>query len=219
MLRAVIFDMDGVLVDSEPYHHQAETRIFADLGISVPDEERRTFVGMSGRKMWEIIRERHAPRLSVEELLSFDRGQRLSFFSTIGTIRPIPGVTRLLGDLRAHNMKIGLASSSIMDLIRLITGAAGIGNYFDILVSGEEVEHGKPAPDIFMRAAMLLGVGTRECVVIEDSENGVRAAKAAGIACVGFNNPGFRSQDLSMADLVVDDFARLDYAALSGVLE
>jgi beta-phosphoglucomutase-like phosphatase (HAD superfamily) len=219
MLRAVIFDMDGVLVDSEPYHHQAETRIFANLGISVPEEERRTFVGMSGRKMWEMVKERHAPRKSVEELMSFDRVQRLSFFSTIGPIQPIPGVTRLLEDLRAHKMKIGLASSSIMDLIRLITGAAGIGNYFDILVCGEEVQHGKPAPDIFLRAAMLLGVGTRECVVIEDSENGVRAAKAARIACVGFDNPGFRCQDLSMADLVVDDFARLDYAALSGVLE
>jgi len=219
MLRAVIFDMDGVLVDSEPYHHEAETLIFADLGISVPDEERRTFVGMSGRKMWETIRERHAPLMSVEDLLGFDRKRRLHYFTSIGSMPAIPGVTRLLHDLRDYNVKIGLASSSIMELIRLITDAAGIRKYFDVLVSGEEVEHGKPAPDIFIRASMLLGVGTGECVVIEDSGNGVRAAKAAGIACVGFDNPGFRRQDLSMADLVVHSFEGLDYRSMAALVE
>jgi HAD superfamily hydrolase (TIGR01509 family) len=219
MLRAVIFDMDGVLVDSEPYHHQAESRIFDALGITVPDDERRFFVGMSGRKMWEMIKDRHAPDMSMEELLGFDRAQRLVFFRSIGSIPPIPGVVRLMEGLRAHGLKIGLASSSIMELITLITGAAGIGKYFDILVSGEEVEHGKPAPDIFIRAATLLGVGARECVVIEDSENGVRAAKAAGIACVGFDNPGFRRQDLSMADLVIDGFNRLEIQMITNLVD
>ncbi|TAL29739.1 MAG: HAD family phosphatase [Spirochaetes bacterium] len=218
-LKAVIFDMDGVLVDSEPYHYEAETLIFGELGISVPDAVRNSFVGMSGRKMWESIRDRYSLSSTVEELLGFDRELRLRYFSTVKSMVPIPGATELLRDLRARGIRTGLASSSIRELIALITGATGLDLYFDVVVSGEEVAHGKPAPDIFIRAADILGAAPKECIVIEDSANGVKAANAAGMVCVGFNNPGARGQDLSAADIVVDGYATLDAAILMDLVK
>lgn len=124
-------------------------------------------------------------------------------------LEPIPDVGKWLSWLKTQNIPLAVASSSPKALIELIMDKTGLGIYFDAFVTGEEVAHGKPAPDIFLHAAGLLGVEPASCLVIEDSRNGVRAAKSAGIRCVGYHNPGSGNQDLSLADEVVRSYEQL----------
>jgi HAD superfamily hydrolase (TIGR01509 family) len=217
MLQAVIFDMDGVIVDSEPYHYEVESMIFDRLGISIPDEERHTFIGKASDKLWSHIRKAYQLNQSVNELLQFDRSVRLDYMASREEIAAIPGVVDLLNDLTEHEVKIALASSSSIDLIALFIEKLKLGSYFSIIISGDFVERGKPDPDIFTYTAQQLKEDTSKCIVIEDSTNGIRAAKAAGMACIGFRNPNSKGQDLSGADHIIDDLRKLNYDTLKKI--
>ena len=107
-------------------------------------------------------------------------------------------------------MKMAVASSSMYERIERTAKSLGVDDCFDVYVSGEQLKRPKPAPDIFIKAAELLGVSPSECIVIEDSGNGVNAAKAAGMACVGYINPGSGDQDLSAADYLVESLEGLE---------
>ncbi len=203
--------MDGVIVDSEPYHYEVESIIFDRLGISIPDEERHTFIGKASDKLWSHIRKTYQLPQSVDELLQFDRSVRLDYMASREEIAAIPGVVDLLNDLTEHGVKRALASSSSIDLITLFIEKLKLGSYFSIIVSGDFVERGKPDPDIFTYTARQLKEEPSKCVVIEDSTNGIRAAKAAGMPCIGFRNPGSKGQDLSGADYIIDDMRSLTY--------
>ena len=126
----------------------------------------------------------------------------------------IDGIKDLISDLINNNIAIALASSSPMKFIQLAIEKVGISEYFDIIVSGEHVDKSKPEPDIFLRAASLLKVKPSDCLVLEDSVNGVIAAKKAGMKCIAFLNPNSGNQDLSKADKVVTTLKRLEYKDL-----
>lgn len=213
MLRAVIFDMDGVLVDSEPAHHEVESILFRELGIRLRPGERDAFTGMSGTKMWEHLKETHGLAPSVQELLDRDNRFRLSYFVSLPRLTPIEGSRELLEKLHGR-VRLALASSSSPEIINAVIDRLGIRDFFEAVVSGQSVRRGKPDPDIFLRTASLLGVGPSACMVIEDSANGAKAAAAAGMACVGFRSPNSRGQDLSGADWVVDDLRVIDLESL-----
>lgn len=208
MLSAVIFDMDGVLVDSEPHHHAFESALFARLGITVSDAQRRGFVGLAGDVFWERLREIGGLHQSTPALLALDRTERLAYFAALNHLEPISGVRPLLEELRSRGIPRAVASSSSPALISLMIDRLGLKTFFTHLVSGEQVARGKPRPDIFLHTAQLLDIPPAQCLVIEDSANGATAARAAGMYCLGFRNSGTGGgQNLSPAHRIVDDFS------------
>lgn len=205
-IRALIFDMDGVLADTEPMYVDLNGRFLADRGIPLVEVGYEQYVGISAVTMWSQIRRQFGLSESVEWLMKRERDDFFHHLEDLDYLAPIPGVEKVLQEGRSRNLAIGLASSSARPNIDLILSKTGLTPYFQAITSGYEVGNGKPAPDIFLLAAQRLGCSPEECLVVEDSTNGVRGAKAAAMACVGFQNPGSGSQDLRQADLVVPDF-------------
>jgi HAD superfamily hydrolase (TIGR01509 family) len=219
MPRAVIFDMDGVIVDSQPYHFAVEEKIFRDKGVAVSTEESHSFVGMAGDRMWEYVKNKFGLQESIAELMAIDNKVRVDYFASLKNVQPMPGVMELLKELRYNKVKIALASSSSVEVINVFISKLGVGHYFQQIISGDFVEKGKPAPDIFIHTAQALQESSANCVVIEDSANGVKAAKAAGMKCIGFLSPNSGAQDLSPADMVVDDFTKLTVSIIKALYE
>ncbi|RMH68726.1 MAG: HAD family phosphatase [Gemmatimonadetes bacterium] len=203
MIHAVIFDMDGVLVDSEPIYQRQELDLFRELGIEMSEAEHNQFVGMGTKTMCEILIKRYHLNWTVPELVEKSERMYLEYFHREPTITPITGAETLIQTVYQLRLKIALASSSSRENIRIVLERLGFGDYFPIRVSGEEVPQSKPAPDIFRLAANRLQVEPAHCLVIEDSRNGVLAAKAAGMRCIGYAAPNARSQGLEPADIVV----------------
>ncbi|MFC3787484.1 HAD family hydrolase [Paenibacillus sp. GCM10012307] len=208
-IKAIIFDMDGVLIDSEPIYFEIERSSFTHFGADVSEEEHHTFVGVTLESMWQQVLDKKPLGCTLEEALSYHKGNVMRIMSGFERLEPMPNVERWLSWLKSQGIPLAVASSSPKALIELIMDKTGLGAYFDAFVTGEEVAHGKPAPDIFLHAAGLLGVDPASCLIIEDSRNGVRAAKSAGMRCVGFQNPGSGNQDLSQADEVVSSYEQL----------
>lgn len=202
---AVIFDMDGVLLDSEPYYYNYLQQRFTELGISVTDEEYAGFVGLPTNKVWSYLEKANDVDLGIENILKHEEEQVNNIFLE-AQLQPIKGVGDLLEAIANRDIPMGVASSSSKSTIELIVDKLGLNSYFNFLVSGTEVENGKPHPDIFLKAARLHNVSPDKCLVIEDSQNGLMGAKKAGMTCVGFRNPGSGEQDLSEADFVIDDY-------------
>ncbi|WP_149096374.1 HAD family hydrolase [Paenibacillus terrae] len=197
-VKAVIFDMDGVLVDSEPIYFEIERSSFAHFGASMTEKEHHTYVGVTLESMWRQVLDRHQLTNTVEEALSYHRKNVMQTMVAHESLVAIDGLERWLDWLQDREIPVAVASSSPRELIDLIMEKTGLGRYFDIRITGEEVSQGKPAPDIFLYAAEQLGIAPAHCIVIEDSRNGVQAAKSAGM--LGFHNPGSGRQDLSRAD-------------------
>jgi HAD superfamily hydrolase (TIGR01509 family) len=211
MLKAVIFDMDGVLIDSEPFHLVVNEKIFANLGINLSEDEYHGFIGTTHKDMWSTIKKRYNLPQSVPELVNMQVSGNIDYIKN-EEIEPIKikGVTDLLSKIARENIKIGIASSSPTEVIKLVINKLGISDYFSAIVGGEEIKKGKPSPDIFLKAAKRLKSKPFDCIVIEDSKNGVLAAKAAGMKCIGFKNPNSGNQDLRKADLIIENYDSLN---------
>jgi HAD superfamily hydrolase (TIGR01509 family) len=210
--------MDGVLVDSEKYHFEAEMLIFEGMEIDVSEKEVDSFVGLAINKMWEQIKTKYNLEEPLQFLIEVDTLSRVNFFKSIAEeITPIAGVKELLEEIKKQGLKTAVASSSHPDLIKIVLEAAGLLQYFSFYLSGFQVKQGKPEPDIFLEAAVRLGVKPEECVVIEDSYNGVTAAKKAGMKCIGFKNPSSGNQNLFAADRVVASFSEITPALLRDI--
>jgi len=140
MIKAVIFDMDGVMIDSEPVHLKLERELFRELGVEITEEEHMTFVGSSSYYMWEKIKERFNLKESVEELVRRDRKRYLDHVLSTGEIIPVPGIQELVKKLFEREYKLAVASSSPIDVIELVVQKLNLKNFFDMLVSGDYVK-------------------------------------------------------------------------------
>lgn len=203
MKKLIIFDMDGVLVDSEKIYMEMNRAFFRELGAEITYEEYQTFIGISATKMWTYIKEKANLLQSVEELKEQEKELKHKTLKEAELV-PTPGLIGLLDMLKLNGHTLAIASSGLRKNIDLILEKLGIGKYFDLIVSGEQVVKGKPEPDIFLKAAGHFQVSPSHCIVIEDSRNGVLAAKAAGMYCIGYYNPSSGNQDLSKADIIID---------------
>lgn len=213
MLRAVLFDMDGVLVDSEPVHFAADYKMMKEtFGIELLYEDYRKYIGSTIEKIWKFFREKYEiTEYTWEELMDKAETVLAEMVEKDG-YPEIPGVVSVIKELKSKGYLLAVASSSPMKSIIRNLEALGITGYFDTIVSGMEVEKPKPNPDIFIQAAKNLKAEPDECIVIEDSCNGVKAAKAAKMACLGFVNQNSGNQDLSLADYLFEDFTNIDEA-------
>ncbi len=211
MLKAVIFDMDGVLVDSEPVHFAANYKMLKDkFGIELQYEDYRQYIGSTIEKIWKFFREKYKLlNYSWSELMDMAEKVLAEMVEKNG-YPEIKGVVDLVKNLKKEGYLLAVASSSPMSKIDRNLKQLGLYDVFDKKISGMELENPKPSPDIFQKAANLLSVKESECIVIEDSKNGVLAAKAAGMACLGFVNPNSGNQDLSKADYLFEDFLSID---------
>jgi beta-phosphoglucomutase family hydrolase len=209
MIEAIIFDMDGVLVDSEPIHTEIEKRQFKMNGISISDEEHRRFMGTTSENMWRKIARRYQLKRPVEQLIAQNRTESIRYFTEISEIPVMPGLVDFLERLKAKNYPMAVASSSVPEIIVLILQKTDLRKYFQAVVSGQEAGKSKPEPDVFLLAAQKLGVAPENCLVVEDSENGIRAARAAGMSCVAYQSPGVDPKNQKEADAVVKSFDQL----------
>ena len=219
-LKGVIFDMDGVIVNSEPQHVAFEVDILKSLGIDFPENGFPEYAGLAMDKFWLSLKERYNLKQPVEELLAYDTAMRAKAFRAHDHFDIPSGVVGLIKSLKRAGIPLALASSSHTMVIDAILDKLGFRRYFDVVVSGFELKNGKPAPDIFLYAADLLGTPHAESMVIEDTANGVLAAKNAGMKCLGYQNPTNPTrQDLSKADLVIDSFESVTLDQLRKVME
>src|SRR5690606_9589607 len=208
MVKAFIFDMDGVIIDSEPIHLEVDLMTARHFGIPLEEKEIDQYVGMTNPEMWAIIKETHRAAVSVDEIIRVQVEKKIRLLEAL-EIEPIAGIRELVQELGRHRIIIGLASSSPRAFIEKVLEKFRIRDFFSCVASGEEVPKGKPAPDVYLEAARLLGVPPSACVVLEDSRNGVLAAKRAGMRCIGFQNPNSGRQDLSAADFVVQSIGEI----------
>lgn len=205
--NAVIFDMDGVLVDTEPIYIDISRGLFRKWGIDMSQERIMSYVGVPAERMWAEIRRDFRLSRSLEELVQEERTEQWRRLSSMAPLSPTDGVVMLLQELTEAGIRRAIASSTSFDLVQLIISKASIAHYFEVIISGDAVEKGKPAPDIFLRTASELGCAPSDCLVVEDSPHGIHGAKAAGMKVVGFANGLSRNLDLSEADTVITDFA------------
>jgi HAD superfamily hydrolase (TIGR01509 family) len=215
MIRTVIFDMDGVIVDTEPVHHYAYNQQFKQLGITISPELYASFTGNSTKNIFERLKEHFDLKQEVPELVATKRQLFNDAFDNKEDLYLLDGVEELIKDLYANGMQLVLASSSAHVTIQRIFNRFKLHQYFSHLVSGEDFPKSKPHPAIFLKAAELAQTPVSECIVIEDSTNGIKAAKAAGIYCIGYDSFHSKMQDYSLADQIITNFSELNYEKIA----
>jgi len=214
-IRAVVFDMDGVLTDSEPLINAAAVAMFKERGLTVAPEDFLPFVGTGENRYIGGVAEQYGFPLDIQAAKK--RTYEIYLSLVPERLRAFPGAVELVERCRVAGLKVALASSA--DLIKIEANLRQIclpPNRWDALVSAEDVVHKKPAPDIFLAAARKLCLPPAECVVVEDAVNGVQAAKAAGMRCVAVAH-SFSAARLSEADVVRDAIAEVTLADLTAV--
>ncbi len=209
--------MDGVLVDSEPIYFELNQTMFDNFGFEVSAEEHNSFVGYSSNKMWTYLTESRGKTIDMEDVMKFETNLIHDTLSR-ADLKPMPGLTNLLELLSTRRVPLSVASSSSLRTIEQITEKIGIQNYFTHLVSAQQVDNGKPSPDIFLHAAKLLGLKPSSCMAVEDSRNGARAAKSAGMVCIGYINPNSGNQDLTICDKTIRGFDKEGINSIVGYL-
>ena len=206
MLQAVIFDMDGTLVDSEPVHKLIETELFADLGIEVSEEEHASYTGTTLRSFWRSIKEQHGIADSVDDLVARNKQKYFEYLRMSKGLAPTPGVIDLLNRFQLEGIPLAIATSASREVMDNILKTFELEKYFPVRKCADDILHSKPDPEIFLKAAEGLNVGPHRCVVFEDAVRGVQAAKSAGMKCVGYTNGGKNTQNLEGADMLVEHF-------------
>lgn len=211
MIKTVIFDMDGVIVDTEPVHKYAYDQHFIELGIDVSEEMYASFTGNSTRNVFQKLKSHFDLTHEVEDLILRKRHLFNDAFDTKPDLELIEGVLDLIKELHANGIQLILASSASNSTINRVFNRFDLNQYFTHKVSGEDFPKSKPDPAIFLHAASLSKAPKEHCVVIEDSTNGIKAAKDAGIYCIGYKSRNSKNQDYSLADQIIEHFSEINF--------
>ncbi|WP_366182597.1 HAD family hydrolase [Flavobacterium ovatum] len=214
MIQTIIFDMDGVIVDTEPVHRYAYFQHYKELGLDVSEELYTSFTGLSTRNTYQKLKDRFGFEGEVEDMILRKRALFNDAFDSKEDLQLLDGVENLIKDFYNNGMQLILASSASKVTIERVFTRFNLHPYFTHIVSGEDFPQSKPDPAIFLHAASLSVAPKENCIVIEDSTNGVKAAKAAGIFCVGYNSVHSKDQNLDLADKIISHFDELNHAAV-----
>ena len=215
MLKAVIFDMDGVIVNSEPLHRKAYFDMFEEFNLNVSNRLYESFTGKSTSAICKELCKIFDLSISHEKLMLSKRKHFKTIFDNDPEFQMIDGALSLIKNYFYNNLTLILASSASMTNINRIFKKFDLDKFFKAKISGADLKESKPNPEIFIKAAKLSGFNKSECVVIEDSTNGITASKSAGIYCIGFNSPNSKNQNYDKADLVVSNFNEIMFSKIS----
>ena len=205
MVKAVIFDMDGVMIESEPLWEKTERILLGRKGIEYNPTYRDKIVGLNQNDSGSLLRETFNLIESVEEIIAARVEILLGLYER--ELELMPGLLPFLKELRKGGLILALASSSPIEVINFVLYKFSLRQFFTVVVSGDAIPLGKPHPDIYLHTAENLGVKPIECVVIEDSINGVKSAKSAGMICIAVPDKRLSQKEFQIADVIVD---RLD---------
>ncbi len=205
-LKAVLFDMDGVIVDTEPLHHKAYFQMFYDRNLEVSDAMYHSFTGQSTLKVcWQLC-DHFKLEVNPQELVLHKRSKFQELFKNDPDLALISGVRERIEEYYENGLVLVLASSASMGTINAVFERFNLNTYFKAKLSGADLKASKPHPEIFLKAAQAAEKEKQNCVVIEDSTNGIIAAKAANITCVGYDSINSKNQDYQLADKVINHF-------------
>ena len=209
--------MDGVIIDTEPVHHYAYHQHFKQLGIDISPEEYASFTGNSTKNIFEKLKEKFQLQEEVQILVETKRSIFNDAFDNKVDLYLLDGVEDLIIELHSKGVQLVLGSSSAKVTINRIFTRFDLHKYFSHIVSGEDFPKSKPHPAIFQHAAFLSQTSVENCIVIEDSTNGILAAKAAGIYCIGYDSFHSKMQDYSKADKVISHFNELNFEIIRNI--
>lgn len=203
MLKGVLFDMDGVLVDSEAYICKAGMMMFKEKGLEVSEEDFKPFIGMGENRYLGGVAEKYKLEYDIEEIKA--RTYEIYDGLVKDELQPLPGVVQFIEKCRLKDLKLAVATSA--DETKMLINLREMGfteDDFDALINGLMVERKKPDPEIYIKAARAIGLEAKDCLVVEDAVSGVKAAKAAGSKCLAVMS-SFNEEDLHEADWIVND--------------
>ena len=205
-MRAAIFDLDGVIVDTAKYHYLAWKRLAKEYGFDFTETDNERLKGVSRLRSLEILLEiggLAVDDVEKERMAAQKNEWYIDYIKHMDASEILPGAARYLGNIRAKGVKTALGSAS--KNTHLILGRLGIADLFEVIVDGNKVSKAKPDPEVFLRAALELGVPPPSCVVFEDAEAGIQAALRANMGVVGIGRP----ERLSQADIVIGGLGQL----------
>lgn len=206
MVRACLFDLDGVIVDTAKYHYLAWKRLANELGFEFTEEDNERLKGVSRMKSLEILLEIGGVSFdeeTKEAMAARKNAWYVEYISKMDSSEVLPGVIDFLTSLREEGIKISLGSVSKNAMI--ILKNTGVDKYFDAVIDGTKITHAKPDPEVFLKGAEELGVNPKDCVVFEDAQAGIEAAINAGMRSVGVGSP----EILRKADFVISSFKEM----------
>jgi HAD superfamily hydrolase (TIGR01509 family) len=213
MIKGVLFDMDGVLVDSESFICRAAIIMFSELGFRVLPEDFQPFVGMGENRYIGGVAEKHRIKIDIEQV----KARTYEIYGTLvrGKLLPLPGAHEFISECRKKRFKLALATSA--DRIKMEINLKEIGltrDSFHSIITGLDVKNKKPSPDIYLAAAKSLGINPLECLVVEDAVSGIEAGKAAGCKCLAVTS-SFDAELLKEADWICDSLLNVPEEALN----
>lgn len=208
-LKCIIFDMDGVIIDSEEIHKKAYYETFASIRVNVSDQLYKTLTGSSTINAFQKLVTHFNLDLDPEKLVLEKRKKYVNFFENDPTLHLVEGVEEFIKYSFNRGFTLVLASSSAMVNIDRVFNRFDLNSYFTAKISGADLRASKPHPEIFEKAAILGKTSKEHCIVIEDSDNGVKSANDAGIFVVGYKNPIVEDQTLENADFIIESFDEL----------
>jgi len=204
MIETVIFDMDGVIINSEPVYQMAEKELFKKYSIPYEREILERFMGKTIKSFWENVLEYYKiSNLKIEEIAE---EHEIGFLEKIDHIKLIDGVTIWMKKFKNEGKRIYIASSSKVNIIEKMIKRFSIEEYINGYIGGDMIEKSKPDPEIFLKAAELSKSKPSNCLVIEDSDNGIKGAKEAGMKCIGYLDKKISNQSHKEADFSVNVF-------------
>lgn len=218
MTYAAIFDMDGLLIDSEPFWKEAEKAVFTSLGVEVTDDLAEKTATMTTREVTEFWYSFHPwSELSLEQAESAVIHKVEALISERG--HELTGVTNLLVFLNEKGVKVGLSTNSPYPLVPVILNKLGIAHYFDAVSSADDVSNGKPSPDVYLSTLHKLGADAENCIDFEDSHSGLIAAKSARLKAVAVPHPElYHHSKFDIADMKLSSLAEFNEAHLKALL-
>lgn len=219
MLKGVLFDMDGVIVDTEPLHHKAYNGMFDEVGIDVSPQLYQSFTGQSTINICRELCDHFSLSEAPETLVQLKRNNFKHLFANDPSLTLIDGVLDIIKEYHERELKLVLASSASMMTINNVFERFDLNQYFIAKFSGADLKQSKPHPEIFEKAAFATGFERSACMVIEDSTNGIKAANAAGIFCVGYDSVHSKNQDYTIANMVISDFTEIQHDKIQEVFK